>query len=144
MSKAKIVRNWESAKSNLDFTSAYNLYKSQVIDDKFYPVIGLRLGVSKFFQSNIHNIDDAHLSPREVVSTNWEIIVPDDEFEEKTNKLRQLLKDKNFTGLRYEKIDNMSIEEMLNATFEVINNLDKNNKYRIAKNIIENELYKKQ
>ena len=139
----KIIRNWKTAKSNLDFVSAYNLYKSQVIDDKAYPIIGLRLGI-KFFQSGLHNIDDAHLSPKEAISNKWEIIVPDDEFEEKTNKLRQLLKGKNFTGLRYEKIDNMSIEEMLDAIFETMDKLDKNNKYRIAKNIIENELYKKQ
>ena len=143
MSKQKIIRNWKAVKSDLDFVSAYNLYKSQVVDDKFYPIIGLRLGI-KFFQSGLHNIDDAHLSPREAISNDWEIIVPDDEFEEKTNKLRQLLKDKNFTGLRYEKIDNMSIEEMLDAIYETMYRLDKNNKYRIAKHIIENELYKKQ
>ena len=143
MSRSKIIRNWKAVKSDLDFNLAYNLYKSQIVDDKFYPIIGLRLGI-KFFQSGLHNIDDAHLSPREAISNKWEIIVPDDEFEEKTNKLRQLLKDKNFTGLRYEKIDNMSIEEMLDAIFETMDKLDKNNKYRIAKNIIENELYKKQ
>jgi hypothetical protein len=92
MSKTKVVRNWKAIKSNLDFVSAYNLYKSQVVDDKFYPIIGLRLGI-KYFQSGIHNIDEAHFSPREAISNNWEIIVPDDEFEEKTNKLRQMLKD---------------------------------------------------
>ena len=143
MSKSKIIRNWKAVKSNLDFNLAYNLYKSQVVDNKFYPIIGLRLGI-KFFQSGLHNIDDAHLSPREAISNKWEIIVPDDEFEEKTNKLRQLLKDQNFTGLRYEKIDNMSFEEIFDAIFETMNKLDKNNKYRIAKSIIENELYKKQ
>ena len=143
MSRSKIIRNWKAVKSDLDFVTAYNLYKSQVVDDKFYTIIGLRLGI-KFFQLGLHNIDDAHLSPREAISNKWEIIVPDDEFEEKTNKLRQLLKDKNFTGLRYEKIDNMSIDEMWNAIIEQMSRLDKDNKYRIAKNIIENELYKKQ
>ena len=140
MSKTKVVRNWKAVKSNLDFVSAYNLYKSQVVDDKFYPIIGLRLGI-KYFQSGLHNIDEAHFSPREAISNNWEIIVPDDEFEEKTNKLRQMLKDNNFTGLRYDKIDNMSIEEMWDAIIGQMSRLDKDNKYRIAKNIIENELY---
>lgn len=142
MSKTKIVRNWKIIKNNLDFMTAYNLYKTQVIDDKFYPIIGLRLGI-KYFQSGLHNIDEAMFSPREATSNKWQIIVPDDEFEEKTNKLRQLLKDKNFTGLRYDKIDNMSIEEMWDAIIGYMSRLDKNNKYRIAKNIIENELYKK-
>jgi hypothetical protein len=37
----------------------------------------------------------------------------------------------------------MSIEELWNSLFEVMDNLDKNNKYRIAKHIIENGIYKK-
>ena len=143
MSRTKIIRNWKAIKSDLDFNLAYNLYKSHKVDDVEYPVIGLRLGVSKFFQSGLHNIDEAMLSPREATSNKWEIIIPDDAAEEKTNKLRQMLKDKNFTGLRYDKIDNMSIEEMWNAIIEQMSRLDKDNKYRIAKNIIETGLYKK-
>jgi len=143
MSRTKIIRNWKAIKSDLDFNLAYNLYKSHKVDDVEYPVIGLRLGVSKFFQSGLHNIDEAMLSPREATSNKWEIIIPDDAAEEKTNKLRQMLKDKNFTGLRYDKIDNMSIEEMWNAIIEQMSRLDKDNKYRIAKSIIETGLYKK-
>ena len=144
MSKPKIIRNWKVIKSDLDFNLAYNLYKSHKVDGVEYPIIGLRLGISKFFQSGLHNIDEAMFSPREATSNKWEIIIPDDAAEEKTNKLRQMLKDKNFTGLQYEKIDNMSIEEMFDVIFKTMNKLDKNNKYRIAKNIIETELYKKQ
>lgn len=143
MSRTKIIRNWKAVKSDLDFNLAYNLYKSHKVDDVEYPVIGLRLGVSKFFQSGLHNIDEAMLSPREATSNKWEIIIPDDAAEEKTNKLRQMLKDKNFTGLRYDKIDNMSIDEMWNAIIEQMSRLDKDNKYRIAKSIIETGLYKK-
>ena len=54
-----------------------------------------------------------------------------------------MLKDKNFTGIRHDKIDNMSIDEMFNAIIEQMSRLDKDNKYRIAKNIIETGLYKK-
>lgn len=144
MSKQKIIRNWKAVKSDLDFNLAYNLYKSHNVDGVEYPVIGLRLGVSKFFQSGLHNIDEAMFSPREATSNKWEIVIPDDAAEEKTNKLRQMLKDKNFTGLRYDKIDNMSIDEMWNAIIEQMSRLDKDNKYRIAKAIIETGLYKKQ
>ena len=143
MSRTKIIRNWKVVNSDLDFITAYNLYKAHNANGVNVPVIGLRLGVSKFFQSGLHNIDEAMLSPSEATSNKWEIVVPDDEFEEKTNKLRQMFKDNNFSGLRYEKIDNMSIEELWNSLFEVMDNLDKNNKYRIAKHIIENGIYKK-
>lgn len=143
MSRTKIIRNWKAVKSDLDFNLAYNLYKSHKVDDIEYPVIGLRLGISKFFQSGLHNIEDAMLSPREAASNKWEIVIPDDDAEEKTNKLRQMLKDKNFTGIRHDKIDNMSIDEMFNAIIEQMSRLDKDNKYRITKNIIETGLYKK-
>ena len=143
MSKPKIIRNWKAVKSDLDFNLAYNLYKSHKVDGVEYPIIGLRLGVSKFFQSGLHNIDEAMFSPREATSNKWEIIIPDDAAEEKTNKLRQMLKDDHFTGLRYEKIDNMSIEDIWNEVMNILNRLDKDTKYRLLKHIIENKLYKK-
>jgi len=139
----KIIRNWKVVKSDLDFNLAYNLYKLHKVDGVEYPIIGLRLGVSKFFQSGLHNIEEAMLSPKEATSNKWEIIVPDDAAEEKTNKLRQLMKDNNFGGLRYDKIDNMSIEEIWMNIVDVISRLDKNNLYRISKHIIETGLYKK-
>ena len=141
--KRKIIRNWKVIKDNLDFNLAFNLYKSHKIDGEFYPIIGLRLGTSQFIQSGVDIINDIKLSPNEAISNKWEIVIPDDAAEEKTNKLRQMLKDKNFTGLRYDKIDNMSIDEMFNTILYIMDNFDKDNKYRIAKHIIENELYKK-
>lgn len=141
--KRKIIRNWKVVKSDLDFNLAYNLYKSHKIDGVDYPIIGLRLYNTQFIQSGVDNINNIKLSPNEAISTKWEIVIPDNDAEEKTNKLRQMLKDKNFTGLRHDKIDNMSIEEMWNAIIEQMSRLDKDNKYRIAKSIIETGLYKK-
>jgi hypothetical protein len=141
--KRKIIRNWKVIKNNLDFNLAFNLYKSHKIDGVDYPIIGLRLAPSQFIQSGVDIINDIKLSPSEAISNKWEIVIPDNDAEEKTNKLRQMLKDKNFTGLRYDKIDNMSIDEMFNTILHIMDNLDKDNKYRIAKHIIENELYKK-
>lgn len=137
------IRNWKTIKDNLDFNLAFNLYKSHKIDGVDYPIIGLRLYNTQFIQSGVDIINDIKLSPNEAISNKWEIVIPDDAAEEKTNKLRQMLKDKNFTGLRHDKIDTMSINEMWDAIIEQLSRLDKNNKYRIAKNIIENELYKK-
>ena len=137
------IRNWKTIKDNLDFNLAFNLYKSHKIDGVDYPIIGLRLYNTQFIQSGVDIINDIKLSPNEAISNKWEIVIPDDAAEEKTNKLRQMLKNKNFTGLRHDKIDTMSIDEMWDAIIEQLSRLDKNNKYRIAKNIIENELYKK-
>lgn len=137
------IRNWKTIKDNLDFNLAFNLYKSHKINGVDYPIIGLRLYNTQFIQSGVDIINDIKLSPNEAISNKWEIVIPDDAAEEKTNKLRQMLKDKNFTGLRHDKIDTMSIDEMWDAIIEQLSRLDKDNKYRIAKHIIENELYKK-
>ena len=139
----KLIRNWKVLKDNLDFNLAYNLFKKQKVDGIDYPIIGLRLGSTQFFQSGYHNIEDGRFAPWEAASSSWEIIIPDDVAEEKTNKLRQMLKDDHFTGLRYEKIDNMSIEDIWNEVMNILNRLDKDTKYRLLKHIIENKLYKK-
>ena len=141
--KRKIIRNWKAIKDNLTFNVAFNIWKTHKIDDVDYPIIAMRFGTTQFIQTGVHGISDIKLSPQEAVSNKWEIVIPDNDAEEKTNKLRQMLKDKNFTGLRYDKIDNMSIDEMFSTLLYIMDNLDKDNKYRIAKHIIENELYKK-
>ena len=64
--------------------------------------------------------------------------------EEILSKMRQMYKDEHFTRLTYEKIDNMSIEDLWNSLVDVMNKLDDRNKYRVAKHIIENKIYTKQ
>jgi hypothetical protein len=139
----KIIRNWKVIKDNLTFNVAFNIWKTHKIDDAGYPIIAMRFGITQFIQTGVHSISDIKLSPQEAVSNKWEIVIPDDDAEEKTNKLRRLMKDNNFGGLRHDKIDNMSIEEMWMNIIDVISRLDKNNLYRISKHIIETGLYKK-
>lgn len=139
----KIIRNWKVIKDNLTFNVAFNIWKTHKIDDAGYPIIAMRYGTTQFIQTGVHDISDIKLSPQEAVSNKWEIVIPDDAAEEKTNKLRQMLKDKNFTGLQHDKIDNMSIDEIWNAIIKQMSKLDKNNLYRISKHIIETGLYKK-
>ena len=78
------------------------------------------------------------------MSNKWEIMIPDDNMEEILEKMRQLYKDEHIGNLKYQKIDNMSIEDLWNSLIDIMNDLDNRNKYRLAKHIIENKLYKKQ
>jgi hypothetical protein len=54
-----------------------------------------------------------------------------------------MYKEEHFTGLSFDKIDNMSISDLFHALIDVMSSLDDMNKYRIAKFIIENKAYKK-
>ena len=135
------VKYWKTVKGGLDLQTALNMYRTQEIEGHRYDYLSIKLGYQIFEPGYLSKYEKFTID--EALSNNWELVVPDDAAEEKTNKLRQMLKDKNFTGLRYDKIDNMSIEEIFNEILNIMNNLDKDNKYRIAKHIIENELYKK-
>ena len=139
----KIIKNWKVINNELDCITAFNMFKNRAIDGRLYDVVGLRLG-SRIFQSGIHNIDIEIFSAHEVLSNKWEIMIPDDNMEEILEKMRQLYKDEHIGNLKYQKIDNMSIEDLWNSLIDIMNNLDNKNKYRLAKHIIENKLYKKQ
>ena len=91
-----------------------------------------------------HSIFIQTFYANEILSHDWEVVIPDDDMEEILSKMRQMYKDEHFTRLTHEKIDNMSISDLYHALIDVMNSLDDRNKYRLAKHIIENKLYKKQ
>lgn len=138
----KVIKNWKVIQSDLDSVTAFKIFMSRIIDNKSYDVIGLRLG-HRIFQSNINHIGVENFSAQEVLSNKWEIMIPDDNMEEILERMRQLYKNEHIGNIKYQKIDNMSIEDLWDSLVDVMNSLDDCNKYRLAKHIIENKLYKK-
>ena len=138
----KVIKNWKVIQSDLDSVTAFKIFMSRIIDNKSYDVIGLRLG-HRTFQSNINHIGVENFSAQEVLSNKWEIMIPDDNMEEILERMRQLYKNEHIGNIKYQKIDNMSIEDLWDSLVDVMNDLDNRNKYRLAKHIIENKLYKK-
>ena len=139
----KIIKCWKVIDTKLDSITAFKVFKNRVYEDKRYDVMGIRLGW-KTFQSGLDNLDNAQFTAHEILSNNWELLIPDNDMESILEKMRQMYKDEHLgDGLNYRKIDNMSIEDLWNHLVGIMNNLDDKNKYRIAKWIIENKIYKK-
>lgn len=140
--RKKVIKNWKVIIPNLDSVTAFKIFKNRPIDGKLYDIVGLRLGW-RAFQSDINSLDNESFSSNEILSDKWEIMLPDDEMETILYKMRDMYKEEHFSGLSFDKIDNMSISDLYHALIDHMSSLDDMNKYRIAKWIIENKIYKK-
>lgn len=141
--RRKAIKNWKVVKDNLDFMTALNIFKAQAIEGHLYDLVAIRIG-NRIFQPGIVDLESEQFYASEIISNKFEALIPDDQLEEKTYKLQQMFKDNNIGGLKFEKIDNMTIDQLLNHLLWIMDNLDPHNKYRIANAIIETGLYKKQ
>lgn len=140
--KKKVIKNWKVVIPNLDSVTAFKIFNNRIIDDKLQDIVGLRLGW-RTFQSDINSLVNENFTSEEVLSEKWQILLPDDDMEKILSNMRELYKNEHFLGLTYDKIDNMSISDLYYALIDNMNSLDDMNKYRIAKHIIENKIYKK-
>lgn len=141
--RRKAINNWKVVKDNLDFMTALNIFKAQAIEGHLYDLVAIRIK-DRIFQPGLVDLESEQFYASEIISNKFEALIPDDQLEEKTYKLQKMFKDNNIGGLKFEKIENMTIDQLLNHLLWIMDNLDPHNKYRIAKNIIETGLYKKQ
>ena len=141
--RRKAIKNWKVVKDNLDFMTALNIFKAQAVEGHLYDLVAIRIK-DRIFQPGLANLESEQFYASEIISNKFEALIPDDQLEEKTYKLQQMFKDNNIGGLKFEKIENMTIDQLLNHLLWIIDNMDPHNKYRIANAIIETGLYKKQ
>ena len=139
----KVIKNWKVVRNGLDSVTAFNMFKAQAVEGTLYDLLAIRLH-GRIFQPGIVNIDQEHFLAQEILSKDWEALIPDDQMEEILENMRQMYKDENFNTLNYQRIDNMSINDLWIELVDIMSRLDDRNKYRLAKFIIENKVYKKQ
>lgn len=137
----KKIRCWKVAKENVALKDALTMFKNRAIQGTFYNDIALRFG-HRVFQWGVDNIDNESFSIQEMLNNTWEVLVPDDGMEEMTDNCRSILKESHYLGERFQKIDNMNINEMFTALFSRLNLISDRAKYRLIKKIIEDKLYK--
>ena len=138
----KVIKNWKVVRNGLDSVTAFNMFKAQAVEGTLYDLLAIRLH-GRIFQPGIVNIDQEHFLAQEILSNDWEALIPDDQMEEILENMRQMYKDENFNTLNYQRIDNMSINDLWIELVDIMSRLDDRNKYRLAKFIIENKAYKK-
>jgi len=139
----KVIKNWKVIRNGLDSVTAFNMFKAQAVDGIDYDLLAIRLKW-RVFQPGIVDIDKEQFSAQEILSKEWEVLIPDDQMEEILENMRDMYKEENFSSINHQKIDNMSINDLWLELVNIMYNLDDRNKYRIAKWIIKNKIYKKQ
>ena len=142
MAKTKTIKNWKVIKSGLTFSEAKQIYENQYMDFKPYENISIRLANRQFIKDPIYgtkNFENEHFYPKEFISTNWEVLVPDSDEEKKCEKIRRLMKDSCCSHLTNAKIDNLTIEEMYKW---ISDHLNKDQKYRMLLAYYDEMIYK--
>ena len=117
------------------------MFKSRTIDGVLYQDIAIKFGY-RTFQWGVDDINSATFSVDELTKYTWDVMLPDTDAEEKTEKLRDILKDSHYLGASFQKIDNMNIREMFHEVIDKLKSTSDNVKYRLIKRIIEDKLYK--
>lgn len=137
----KRIKCWKVAKENVTLKDALTMFKNRAIQGTFYNDIALRFG-KRLFQYGVDNIDNESFSVQEMLNNTWEVLIPDDKMEEMTENCRNVLKESHYTGERFQKIDNMSINDMFVSVLSKLMTVSDVVKYRLIKRIIEDKLYK--
>ena len=137
----KRIKCWKVIKENVTLKDALAMFKNRAIQGTFYNDIALRFG-KRLFQYGVDNIDNESFSVQEMLNNTWEVLIPDDKLEEMTENCRNVLKESHYTGERFQKIDNMSINDMFVSVLSKLMTASDIVKYRLIKRIIEDKLYK--
>ena len=137
----KRIKCWKVAKENVILKDALTMFRNRAIQGTFYNDIALRFG-KRIFQYGVDNIGNESFTIQEMLNNTWEVLIPDDKMEEMTENCRNVLKESHYIGERFQKIDNMSINDMFVSVLEKLTTVSDVVKYRLIKRIIEDKLYK--
>lgn len=130
----KHIKNWKLYRDKVSLSEALevlqkgsiNLYKNVAIQNN---------KTNRFYDKYSYDIV---LNPVDV-NNDWMILVPDDDKEQKNEKIRKLVKDSNCSGLTYDRLDNMTTHQIFN---HIVNHLTEDQEYRWLLAYYEKEIYK--
>ena len=130
----KHIRNWKLYRDKVSLSEALEVLQKGSIN--LYKNIAIQNNKTNRFYDKY--TDDIVLKPTDV-NNDWMILVPDDDKEQKNEKLRKLVKDSNCSGLNYDKIDNMTIHEIFR---HIVTHINEDQEYRWLLAFYKNEIYK--
>ena len=134
----KKIRHWKVIKSGLSYSEAMQMFNAQAVEGRLYDNLSVRIGDRHFIKGEVNPTTQQYY-PSELIYNNWEVLVPDTDEEAKCDKIRQLVKDSNCSGLNHNKIDNLTIPEL----FEwIVEHLDDDQKYRLLLAFYDQKIYK--
>lgn len=133
-----IIKNWKLLKSGVKVVDAIETIETQTYQGTKgdYAIKSERTGR---FLTALDKKNERMSIPE--IEGEWMILIPDDTKEKMTNKMAQLLKRSNWTGLTYQHIDHLHLPKMWEYVSEKIGN-DEKLIYKTMKWFFENEIYK--
>ena len=138
-----MIRNWKEIKSNVDIKTALDAFYNKICDKQNYEEIAIKnTATGKFLKSdNVNlNILKVQFTTFEITNDHWSILIPDNDEEQKNFKIRQLVKNSNWSGLKWDKIDCMTVNELFD---HCMNHMSDEQKYKIMKEFFENGWFMK-
>ena len=138
-----MIRNWKEIKSNVDIKTALDAFYNKICDKQNYEEIAIKnTDTGKFLKSdNVNlNILKVQFTTFEITNDHWSILIPDNDEEQKNFKIRQLVKNSNWSGLKWDKIDCMTVNELFD---HCMNHMSDEQKYKIMKEFFENGWFMK-
>ena len=138
-----MIRNWKEIKSNVDIKTALDAFYNKICDKQNYEEIAIKnTDTGKFLSSdNVNlNILKVQFTTFEITNDHWLILIPDNDEEQKNFKIRQLVKNSNWSGLKWDKIDCMTVNELFD---HCMNHMSDEQKYKIMKEFFENGWFMK-
>lgn len=134
----KHIKNWKVFASNIELQTALNILREGKTIGGHSPVAIQHANTGKFIEQD--KVYDRDLSFKtDELDNKWMILIPDDDKEQKNEKLRKLVKDSNCSGLNYDKIDNMTIHEIFR---HIVTHINEDQEYRWLLAFYKNEIYK--
>lgn len=130
----KHIRNWKLYRDKVSLSEALEVLQKGSIN--LYKNVAIQNNKTNRFYDKY--TDDIVLKPTDV-NNDWMILVPDDDKEQKNEKLRKLVKDSNCSGLNYDKIDNMTIHEIFR---HIVTHINEDQEYRWLLAYYKNEIFK--
>ena len=129
----KKIRNWKVIADKIDITDALKILMNQKYENYTGPFA---------IQSYCKQYDswglDMGFTVNEAINP-WKVLVPDTDEEVKNEKIRQMVKDSNCSGLSYDKIDNMTTRELFK---HIVNHVSEDQMYRMLKLYYSEKVYK--
>lgn len=129
----KKIRNWKVIAEGIDTQKAIDILRNQEYQN-FQGPFAVQ-SCSKQYDSWSYEMQ---FSLNEVLKT-WKVLVPDTDEEAKNEKIRQMVKDSNCSGLSYDKIDNMTTRELFK---HIVNRVSEDQMYRMLKLYYSEKVYK--
>ena len=138
MSKENHITCWKDTVTNLSLRDALEFLYRQKYEDYEGE---LQIRFDKHIINSKKNMLNEKFSISEVCENKWILMIPNFAEQKHVNEIRDLIKKTNMSGINYDRLSWMTINDIWSHFNDF--KFNGNSKYKIMKWYLENEMYKK-